>query len=619
MAPTDVRATAIQEVLNEAHARFAGLREGRAADYIPELAKASPEDFGIVLATTGGHIYGVGDGDRPFSIQSISKPFTYALALKLLSAEQLMRKVGVEPSGDAFNAISLDPDSGIPRNPMINAGAIATTAQILAHAPEQAETLLLDFYAAMAGRRLAVDEAVFRSERDSGHRNRAIGHLLRTFGIIDTDPEPGLQLYFRQCAVAVTCRDLAVMAATLACQGRNPFTGETVIDAAITTNVLAVMGSCGMYDYTGQWLYNVGMPAKSGVGGGVLAVVPGRLGLAVYSPPLDGYGNSVRGTAVCEWLSQRLELHLFNQPPMGGSAIRSAADGSQRHSRRWRSASERQRLDHHGGRIQVLQLQGVFDFAATEALLAQIDALAREEQGREGSCLVLDLARVIALPEVAAGLVLQQLGTYGGSGGQVLLCHGDHLPALWRDGELSWEGTPWMRCFRNLDDALEHAEDRLLAALEDTLPPLPGGQAEGVLERLSEASRLALTPVLQCRDYEAGAVVCRRGEPGRELYLITSGRFSARLVNERHQAGMRLASFGAGSCFGEVAFLSESARSADVIADQAGSCLVLNREDLERLGQLHPQAVIELLRVLHNDLAAKLQRTSDELSLLEEA
>jgi CRP-like cAMP-binding protein len=176
-----------------------------------------------------------------------------------------------------------------------------------------------------------------------------------------------------------------------------------------------------------------------------------------------------------------------------------------------------------------------------------------------------------------------------------------------------------MHGFRNLDDALEQAEDRLLAALEDTVPALSGGQAEGVLERLSEASRLALTPMLQCRHYQAGTVVCRRGEPGRELHLIISGRFSARLVNERHPAGLRLASFGAGSCFGEVAFLGDSARSADVIADQAGSCLVLNREGLERLGELHPQAVIELLRILHNDLAAKLQRTSDELSLLEEA
>ena len=315
MPSPEFTATAIQNLIEEVHHRLRGRREGKVAGYIPELAKADPEDFGIVVATADGHIYAVGDSDKEFTIQSISKPFAYGLALKLLGREHMHAKVGVEPSGEAFNAISLDPVSGIPRNPMINAGAIATAAQIWQHDPEAAEATLLGFLSDLAGRPLHVDENVYISERDTGHRNRAISHLLRNFNVIESDPEGGLDLYFRQCAIAVSCRDLAIMAASLACQGRNPISGADPLNADHTIQMLALMGSCGMYDYAGQWLHDVGMPAKSGVGGGVLAVVPGRLGVAVYSPRLDPFGNSVRGIEVCEELSKRLGLHLYNQNP----------------------------------------------------------------------------------------------------------------------------------------------------------------------------------------------------------------------------------------------------------------------------------------------------------------
>ncbi|MFM9103208.1 MAG: glutaminase A, partial [Cyanobium sp.] len=308
-------AAAIQELLEELHQRHRDDRGGAVADYIPELARADPDGFGIALATPDGRVYTVGDTAVPFTIQSISKPFVYGLALDRLFGEQMARKVGVEPSGEAFNAISLDPVSGIPRNPMINAGAIATTAQIRRQAGERAEDQLLAVFSGLAGNPLSVDQAVYASERDTGHRNRAISHLLRNAGVIEEDPELGLDLYFRQCAITVTCRDLAVMAATLACQGRQPLSGERLLSRDSAIRMLALMGTCGMYDYAGHWLHDVGMPAKSGVAGGVLAVVPGRLGLAVWSPRLDRYGNSVRGIAVCEELSGRLGLHLYDQNP----------------------------------------------------------------------------------------------------------------------------------------------------------------------------------------------------------------------------------------------------------------------------------------------------------------
>ena len=300
--PADRHPNVIQELLGELYDSFSGVREGRVADYIPELAKACPDDFGIVIATSGGHIYEIGDTRKEFTIQSISKPFIYALALKTLSFDFMASKIDVEPSGEAFNAISLDPESGKPRNPMINAGAIAASAQLCDADPNGAVELLLEYFGELAGRRLTINEDVYRSEKETGHRNRAIGHLLRNFNIIESDPEPALDLYFQQCAISVTCRDLAVMAATLACQGRNPFTGGQPLSHDITVRVLALMGTCGMYDFAGQWLHDVGITAKSGVAGGVMAVIPGRLGIATYSPPLDNFGNSVRGVAVCRQL-----------------------------------------------------------------------------------------------------------------------------------------------------------------------------------------------------------------------------------------------------------------------------------------------------------------------------
>lgn len=613
MATTSVNATAIQEILEEAHARFSGLRDGQPAHYIPELANANPDHFGLALATPNGHVYSVGDAGEAFTIQSISKPFTYALALQLLSAEQLQQTVGVEPSGDAFNAISLDGGSGRPRNPMINAGAIATTAQVMAHDPERAETLLLEFYSQLAGRPLAVDEAVFRSERDTGHRNRAIGHLLRQFGIIASDPEPSLQLYFRQCAVSVTCRDLASMAATLACQGRNPLTGVGVVDPAVNTNVLAVMGSCGMYDYAGQWLHDVGMPAKSGVAGGLLAVVPGRLGLAVYSPPLDSLGNSVRGIAVCEWLSRQLDLHLFNQPAPAGRCLRSSSDGRRRHSRRWRQDGERRWLDLQGARLRLLELQGVLDFAASEELLAEID-----RQCMAGCVLVLDLGRVTSLPPVGARLMRQQLDSLAARRITVLLCMGRHGTTLWPGAAGAPDPTPWLRTFRCRDEALEHAEELLLAERRASGSPALEPRRPGLLEQLPQASRSVLEPLLQRRQFEAGMLACRGGGPGSDLFLIESGRFSVLNAGAPSGGRDRLAGFGAGAWFGEVAFLGSGAGSADVLAETPGTCLVLTREGLEQLERQHPAAVIALMRLLHAELACKLERTNQELVLLED-
>jgi len=453
--PDQPHANVIQELLGELHASFSGVREGRVADYIPELAKACPDDFGIVIATSGGRIYEIGDTRKEFTIQSISKPFIYALALKMLSFDVMASKIDVEPSGEAFNAISLDPDSGKPRNPMINAGAIAASAQICDAHPGGAVDRLLEYFAELAGRPLTINEAVYRSEKETGHRNRAIGHLLRNFNIIESDPEPALDLYFRQCAISVTCRDLAVMAATLACQGRNPFTGGQPLSHDITVRVLALMGTCGMYDFAGQWLHDVGIPAKSGVAGGVLAVIPGRLGIATYSPPLDGFGNSVRGVAVCRQLSAGVGLSLFNQYYQVDATIRRSYQGSQRKSRRWRSERELEILAPHRDEVRIIHVQGVLDFGGIEQLAAELVRLSGDVR-----ILILDLAHVTECPMESSGLLDRQLCSLEDQGVEILLSRAGRLPLESRAG---WAITERIDAYKHLDSALEAAEELLLS------------------------------------------------------------------------------------------------------------------------------------------------------------
>jgi glutaminase len=616
MTAAPINSALVAQVLEQQLRELRDCRDGAVADYIPELAKADPDDFGIVLATVDGRVYAVGDADKAFTIQSISKPFMYGLALRLLSPSFMKRKVGVEPSGDAFNAISLDPRTGIPRNPMINAGAIATAAQVWHHDPARAEAITLEFFSALAGRPLAVDEAVYRSERDSGHRNRAISHLLRNSGVIEEEPEAGLDLYFRQCSISVTCRDLAVMAATLACQGRNPLTQAEPLDPQITTRMLAVMGSCGMYDYAGQWLYDEGMPAKSGVGGGVLAVVPGRLGIAVYSPRLDAFGNSVRGIAACRRLSESLELHLFDQTPLQQSPVRSGYSGMERRSRRWRSEAEAARLDPLRSRIAVLHAQGVLDFAALEAVLSRI-----ESDAANAAVIVLDLGQVSELPPACAALLQRQADRLEAAGLHLLLCRSGHLelPA-------SLSG-PAVSC-ASLDLALEAAEDLLLRNASGDSPTEPAASGspappdpQRLLAHLDPELRTAIADRLVLRHYSAGTVVIEQQQDSDNLFIVASGRFSIFLPIQRPGATARLArvfTFAEGMVFGDAAFFSGERRRVDAVADTDGSCWLLARGDFEHLKRLNPTAAIALLTLLAVDLGRKLTFCGQQLTLLED-
>ncbi len=302
----------MQALVEAAHAKYAPHATGDVATYIPELSKANPDHFGICTVTSDGRVFEMGDCDVPFTIQSISKPFTFGMAIDELGRDAVLAHVGVEPSGDAFNAIELQNGTNLPFNPMVNAGAITVSALLhKAHGPAALDALL-ERFSALAGRRLSIDQAVYESERRTGHRNRAIAHLLLNFGVVHEQAEAALDLYFQQCSILVTCRDLAMMAATLSNMGLHPVTGEMVLSVNSIRDVLSVMFTCGMYDYSGQWAFRVGVPAKSGVSGGVMAVVNRQMGIATYSPRLDRFGNSVRGVETCADLASQLGLHAFD-------------------------------------------------------------------------------------------------------------------------------------------------------------------------------------------------------------------------------------------------------------------------------------------------------------------
>ncbi|WP_341956954.1 glutaminase A [Microbacterium sp. LWH13-1.2] len=312
----------VDELVREAHRRYADDRTGAVADYIPVLAEADPELFGLAVIEVDGGLHDAGDALHPFSIQSISKMFVYALAIQEHGHERVREIVGVNNTGLAFNSLmALELNSGHPMNPMVNAGAIATTGLMPgATAVEQWERVR-EGLSAFAGRPLGLDGVVYASEAETNERNRAMGWLLRSYGRLDGDPDEVVDVYTRQCALSVTAHDLAVMGATLADGGVNPVTGERVVSADVCRDTLAVTASTGLYETSGEWLFEIGLPAKSGVAGGIVAVAPGKGAVAGFSPRLDRAGNSIRSQLAIGHLSRALGLNLFASAP---AAVRTA-------------------------------------------------------------------------------------------------------------------------------------------------------------------------------------------------------------------------------------------------------------------------------------------------------
>ena len=605
----------ILSCLRQLHEKYRANFDGQVATYIPELARVNPQLFGIALVTADGQVYELGDSRHLFTMQSISKPFVYGLALQQTGVDYVLTKVGVEPSGEAFNSIVFDERRNRPFNPMVNAGAIAITALIHGEGHDRRLSCILKMFGRFAGRPVEIDRAVFASEKTTGHRNRAIAYLERNAGMIDERIDEHLDLYFEQCSALVSAKDLAVMAATLANNGTNPLTGERAIEEPCVKNVLSVMHSCGMYDYAGEWGYRIGLAAKSGVGGGIIAVLPGQLGIGTFSPLLDPQGNSCRGIKVCEELSQRFKLHMFRVRSVPGVVVRRRSQGTTVHSKRMRSSLEQAILDRKAGSICVYELQGNLFFGTLEQvfrkLAAELDCL---------SYLVLDMKRVLEIDDCAVTLLAELEKALAERGKKVIL---SHLPvaasrALMESGEASWAKNG---IFPDIDAALEWCENRLIAE-ESTDNRCDKGMIslEGmdILTGFNEHEIRLLNSIVDVAHFDAGEVIVREGDPADSLFLLAAGLVSVCLWLGDGTRRKRLATIAPGVAFGELAVFDGGTRSADVIADQPTVCYVLPLAKLDELATPHPDIRTKLLNNIGRELSARLRRADAEIRSLEE-
>jgi glutaminase len=302
----------VDALVAEAHRRHQGNLDGKCSEVYPALARVRPDLFGVCVAGIDGHVHAAGDADHAFSIMSVSKPFVFALVCQALGPEPVRRMLGVNSTGQPFNSVmALDQSADGRTNPMVNAGALATTSLVPGESADAKWRFIHEGLSRFAGRNLAIDEEVYASASRTHHRNHGVAWILHGLGRLLTDPGTTTDLYTRQCSLGVTARDLAVMGATLADGGVHPTTRVRVVDAEVCHHTLAVMATAGLYETSGDWLYDVGVPGKSGIGGGIVAVAPGKGALGTFAPPLDAAGNSVRGQLAARFLSRKLGLTLF--------------------------------------------------------------------------------------------------------------------------------------------------------------------------------------------------------------------------------------------------------------------------------------------------------------------
>jgi glutaminase len=521
---------------------------------------------------------------QQFTIQSVSKPFVYALALADRGLEEVLRYVGVEPTGEAFNSIRLDSGTGRPLNPMVNAGAIVIASLAEGGTADERFARILAGLSEFAGRDLAVDERVYASESETGDHNRALAYLMHGTGALRCDVEDALRVYFRQCSVLVTAHDLAVMAATIAAGGVHPVSGRAVVSPVVAQHVLTVMATCGTYDYAGEWLLRVGMPAKSGVSGAMVAALPAQFGLGVFSPPLDSRGNSVRAIAVCEELSARFGMHMMRRAVRSVPAFARLLHGDDLRSDRERPARERRVLAGQGRRILVCELQSDMGFVGAESVLRAIGAeLAGTELAGSG-WLVLDLNRVARLESVAVAML--DAFTAGLTAQGIRLVTAD----------------PWQRALlasaaaevSTLSAALEQCEDELLGQSDlpateidhDLLRDLPPAQAE----RLAALMRTAeLDAGDEIRDLALG--------------LVVGGRLEGRDAD-----GRRAAAAAAGAAFGPLTLLEPVGLRWAAVTPS--TCLVLTRDGRIELADQDPATLAALQEAIAHDLAERLRETA---------
>jgi glutaminase len=598
-------------VIEQVHERYAAVGDGALADYIPELTRADPAHFGITMVTADGYRYPVGDVEVPFTIQSVSKAFIYGLALDLHGPEAVETRVDVEPSGEAFNSISLDPVTGRPRNPMINAGAIAITGMIPDEPEHPRFVRILETFSRYAGRELDWDREVFASESATGFRNRAIANLLRSFDIIGDPVHEIVEDYFRQCSILVTCNDLAAMAATLANGGVNPRTGERVLGEAHVEKVLSVMSTCGMYDYSGTWVYEVGLPAKSGVGGGVVGVLPGQFGLALYSPPLDANGNSVRGVAAFRDLSRVFDLHLLRAPSMSAHAIRRSYALAEVATTRARPDEDHAVLSELGRDVLVVELQGDLFASSIERLVREVDAATDHIH-----TFVVDLTRTAATDSSTLGLLRGLASDVTGAGKRLLVADPEAVlgPEAFRGMDVIVTTT--------LDDAMLVCEQRLLASAGRPDPATARVElaAFELTRHLGEHERARLLPRFTERRFAVGETIIEQGAEADALYLLAEGAVRVVLLRPTGDNGSGaetdIADLYPGVTFGELGLLGGARRAATVRAVTDARCFVLTRTELMAVRSTDHLVYTRIIEHLLVSSAERLRRANREAAML---
>lgn len=600
----------ISLIIRSLYEKYKSCDEGALADYIPELTKANPDWFGISVFTADGHIYEIGETEQEFTIQSISKAFTYGMILDEHGIDAVDKRIGVEPSGEAFNSISLDPKTGRPLNPMINAGAIASTGMVSGKGFDQRFETIRKRFSQFAGRELNVAEDVYRSESSTGFRNRAIANLLRNFEMLDDPVDEAVEVYFKQCSILVNCRDLSMMAACLANGGINPVTEERVLEHGNVEKVLSVMSTCGMYDYSGEWIFNVGLPAKSGVGGGVMGVLPGQLGVAVFSPKLDAKGNSVRGVRVFRDLSKKFNLHLFNLPVISDQVIRRVYKLSNVGSHCNRLQSHHDLIRKNGDRVTVIELQGDVYFSALERVVRKSVANADTTD-----TFVLDLNRAGLFDSATSDLLVEVAAQLEADGKQLLIV--DSHDRLDRDMFARLNGS--VEFFEVIGIALKACEDELIRKHLES--PMVNGLVPfyefDLFCVLSPKELSYIEGLLEMKTFQKGDKVIVEGDDPDDIYFLSRGEISVyQQGSHEFGKGRLVSSFGPGACFGDIAAITGAKRSADVWADSNITCYTLPLEKFHQLEKEEPTIYMKLLKGILTLNVNRLRRRDLEVAAL---
>ena len=589
----------MQDHLDALHLDVLSNTEGEIAGYAESLTGLDPDQFGIALTTLDGTTYSAGDSDTGFAIQSISKAFTYALALTDSGFEAVDAKIDVEPSGEAFNEISLQAGTGRPANALINAGAIAAASLVNESTPPGLRASggidrIVSAYSRLAGRELGVDDDVLAIERREGDRNLALAHLLRSFGIIDGSAEDTADDYFAACAIEVTARDLSMMAAVLATGGAHPVSGERLLSQTIVSRVLSVMSTCGMYDDAGEWMVRVGLPAKSGVGGGIIAVVPGQVGIAVYSPRLDHHGNSVRGVLACERLSSAFDLHLMRGAQVSHEAVRVMYPITEAPSGVRRQPVAQESLLRQGHRAVVIEVQGDLTFGAAESVLRELVLLPSEVE-----FVVLDVRRltdVIAFAQDA----MRQIDAAYAEQDRIIVVVDDSGRFDTTTGAGSGNGP--RRLFELRRQAIEWVEEQVLARHCDA--PSHAAQVDAsdalVLSGLDDAASAGLTTAMTSQQFAKGDVVLRQNQEFRGIFIITRGLVDTTVADAEGDQ-QRLTVLGPGMSFGEFGLIGDGRHAATVTAVEALDVEVLTADALAEVEDRDPALALQLWRAISQD------------------